>query len=112
MDTRIITDIRDVNPLSHVCEVIHSGKTKVYEEIKEGRLRARKLGKKTVVLGDDLREYLEALPTMVVSNKPDDHPQPQHRASDHRHADWDRDIWAPPARDSSRAATQRASAKK
>jgi hypothetical protein len=112
MDTRIITDIRDVNPLDHVCEVIRSGKTKVYEEINEGRLKARKIGRKTVVLGNDLREYLEALPPMVVSNKPDDRPQPQHRASDHCDADWDRDICPPPARDNSRAATRRPSAKK
>jgi hypothetical protein len=54
--------IRDVNPLDHVCDVLDSGKTKIYEEINEGRLRARKLGKKTIVLGEDLRAYLEALP--------------------------------------------------
>jgi len=107
-----LSDIRDVNPLDHVCEVLDSGKTKVYEEINEGRLKARKIGRKTVVLGNDLREYLEALPTMVVSNKPDDHPQPQHRASDHCDADWKRGICPPAGRDSSRAAAQRPSAKK
>jgi excisionase family DNA binding protein len=112
MDARINTDIHEVNTLDEVGEILRSGKTKVYEEINDGRLKARKLGRKTVVLGDDLREYIEELPNMVVSNKPDDHPQPQHRASDDSDADWERVICPPPARDSSRAATRRPSAKK
>jgi hypothetical protein len=38
------------------------GRTVVFEEIKAGRLKARKCGRRTLILVDDLREYLEALP--------------------------------------------------
>lgn len=41
------------------------GRTKVYEAIKTGALVARKIGRRTVILDDDLRIYLEALPKMV-----------------------------------------------
>jgi hypothetical protein len=34
----------------------------VYEEIKAGRLKARKLGRKTIILGDEYRAWLESLP--------------------------------------------------
>ncbi len=39
------------------------GRTKLYEAISNGRLKARKLGKRTVILRDDLRKFLQALPT-------------------------------------------------
>jgi excisionase family DNA binding protein len=38
------------------------GKTKLYEAIAEGKLRARKCGKRTLVLRDELREFLASLP--------------------------------------------------
>jgi len=38
------------------------GRSKLYEEIASNRLRARKLGKRTIILGDELRRYLSALP--------------------------------------------------
>jgi hypothetical protein len=34
----------------------------VYEEIRAGRLKARKCGRRTVVLAADLREWLASLP--------------------------------------------------
>jgi len=39
------------------------GRTKIYQAISEGKLRARKCGKRTLVLRDDLREFLASLPT-------------------------------------------------
>lgn len=37
-------------------------RTTIYEAIKSRKLKARKRGKSTIVLPDDLDEYLESLP--------------------------------------------------
>jgi predicted DNA-binding transcriptional regulator AlpA len=39
-------------------------RTKVYEEIKLGRLKARKIGRRTIILADDARAWLAASPLM------------------------------------------------
>ena len=41
------------------------GRSKLYAEIKAGKLTPRKIGKKTIFLAKDLQEYLEALPKGV-----------------------------------------------
>lgn len=38
------------------------GRTRIFEEIKAGRLPAKKLGRKTVILEKDLRAFAENLP--------------------------------------------------
>ncbi len=38
------------------------GRTKIYEAINAGTLKAKKRGKRTIILAGDLIEYLEALP--------------------------------------------------
>ena len=38
------------------------GTSSLYEAINAGRLKAKKLGSKTVILSDDLDEYLKNLP--------------------------------------------------
>jgi excisionase family DNA binding protein len=38
------------------------GRTKIFEAIKAGRLRARKDGRRTVILKEDLTAFLRALP--------------------------------------------------
>lgn len=38
------------------------GATKAYEEIKAGRLVARKVGRRTIILDEDLKAWLDALP--------------------------------------------------
>jgi Helix-turn-helix domain len=43
-------------------EILPLGRTKAWEEIAAGRLRARKIGRRTVVLAEDLRDYLASLP--------------------------------------------------
>lgn len=40
------------------------GRTSVYEEIKAGRLKARKIGRRTVISEDDAEDWLSQLPTM------------------------------------------------
>jgi excisionase family DNA binding protein len=37
---------------------------KFYQEIRAGRLRARKLGRRTLILDSDLRAFLESLPRL------------------------------------------------
>ena len=38
------------------------GRSKLYAEIKAGKLTPRKIGKKTIFLANDVESYLEALP--------------------------------------------------
>lgn len=38
------------------------GRSKLYAEIKEGKITPRKIGKKTIFLAKDIEDYLNALP--------------------------------------------------
>ncbi len=44
--------------------ILGIGVTKIYKEIGEGRLKARKFGKRTLITGDALEEWLNALPSL------------------------------------------------
>ena len=44
------------------CRLTGIGRTKLYDEIREGRLKARKLGSRTLILADDLAAWLQNLP--------------------------------------------------
>jgi excisionase family DNA binding protein len=46
------------------CAVAGIGRTKIYEAISEGRLKARKFGKRTIVLRADLQTFLSGLPVV------------------------------------------------
>ena len=46
------------------CAVAGIGRTKIYEAISEGRLKARKFGKRTIVLRADLQTFLSDLPVV------------------------------------------------
>jgi excisionase family DNA binding protein len=50
--------------ISEVCAASRIGRTRVYEAIKRGELRARKNGKSTLVLYTDLVEWLDHLPVI------------------------------------------------
>ena len=50
--------------IDDVCERVPGGRTTVYEEIRQGRLIARKMRGRTIVLPSDLAAYLAALPPM------------------------------------------------
>jgi len=50
--------------IAEACSVARAGRTALYEAIRSGELRAVKRGRRTIVLVDDLRRYLEALPAV------------------------------------------------
>ena len=54
---RSIANLVDEGPLS---------RTFLYSAIKQGRLKARKAGRRTVILDDDYQAFLEALPVVGV----------------------------------------------
>jgi hypothetical protein len=43
------------------------GRTKAYEELKSGRLRGRKIGKRTIIGQDDAEAWLQQLPALPVT---------------------------------------------
>jgi len=51
--------------IAQVCDVTGLGRTSVYKAISEGRLRARKWRRATVVLAEDLEAFLKSLPAVV-----------------------------------------------
>ena len=57
--------------VSECTEVAGLGRTKIYQEIKEGRLRAVKLGRGTRILVEDLKHYLAQLPTLSTAPNSD-----------------------------------------
>lgn len=51
------------------CRATDVGRSKIYEEIKAGRLKAKKFGSRTIIIDEDGRAWLEALPEAVPSEK-------------------------------------------
>jgi len=51
--------------IQEACTYSGIGKTKLYEAINSGKLRAHKAGRRTLIFSDDLRDYLSSLPLMV-----------------------------------------------
>ncbi|WP_188910935.1 helix-turn-helix domain-containing protein [Salinarimonas ramus] len=62
------TSTRNVAPLglgvSDAARAAGVGRTAVYEALKSGALVARKLGRRTIILIDDLNAWLASLPRM------------------------------------------------
>jgi hypothetical protein len=50
--------------VAEFCQRYSTGRTRAYEEIKAGRLRARKCGKRTVISADDAELWLGSLPSV------------------------------------------------
>ena len=53
---------REALSIAEACNATNLGRTKIYEAIATRRLTARKCGKRTIILTDDLRAFLAALP--------------------------------------------------
>ena len=50
--------------IAEACSAARAGRTALYEAIRAGELRAVKRGRRTLVLADDLRDWLDNLPTV------------------------------------------------
>lgn len=56
---KMAMNIDDVIALSSI------GRTKIYQEIREGRLKAIKCGRRTIFLKKDVESWLNSLPNFV-----------------------------------------------
>jgi hypothetical protein len=56
--------MRQAHTLRDLKEAGYAGFTKLYEEIRAGRLVATKIGRRTVILDDDLQAWLARLPKL------------------------------------------------
>ena len=62
MNKPILDVSREALSISEVCAATAIGRTKIYEAINDGSLKARKFGKRTIVLRSELRDFLTSLP--------------------------------------------------
>lgn len=64
--------------IDEFAELAGLSRVTVYNEIRAGKLTTRKIGRRTVVLADDARAYLNSLPVFVARQEPST-PQPLRR---------------------------------
>lgn len=58
---------RLVHSIADVTKIIGLGRSFIYEEIKEGRLRVHKAGRRSLIFDADLKTWLAALPDKTMS---------------------------------------------
>jgi excisionase family DNA binding protein len=49
--------------IDQACAIAGIGRTKIYQAINDGHLKARKYGKRTLILRSELHEFLANLPS-------------------------------------------------
>jgi excisionase family DNA binding protein len=59
-------DQRLAYSVSEACQIAAIGRTTLYSAIGTRKLPARKIGRRTVILAEDLRRFLENMPAMGV----------------------------------------------
>ena len=57
MNNKMSLTIQDVNKTTGI------GRTKIFELIRDGKLPARKIGTRTIILAEDLKIFLDKLPS-------------------------------------------------
>jgi excisionase family DNA binding protein len=50
------------------CAITRSGRTTLYQAIRSGALRAVKRGRRTLILDDDLRRWVQSLPSIALKS--------------------------------------------
>jgi excisionase family DNA binding protein len=55
-----------VYSIPEACSLAHTGRTALYQAINSGALPARKRGKRTLILHEDLYRWLQSLPSFAV----------------------------------------------
>lgn len=60
---RLALSIDEAAKQANVC------RDKIYAAIRSGKITARKAGRRTLILADDLRKYLESLPPLTLSRE-------------------------------------------
>lgn len=55
--------------VNDICDVEPFGKTTIRRAIREGALRARRCGRKVIILEDDFQEWVRSLPTHTTSRQ-------------------------------------------
>jgi excisionase family DNA binding protein len=63
MNKRIVDVAREALSIPEVCAATAIGRTKIYSAINDGSLKARKFGKRTIVLRSELQDFLTSLPS-------------------------------------------------
>lgn len=58
--TRLALSVAEAAQQANVC------RDKIYEAIRTGDLKAKKAGRRTLVMADDLRRYLDSLPPLML----------------------------------------------
>ncbi len=64
MDNYELAPRKEGLSITEACSLAGIGRTRLYEAIANGSLRARKFGKRTLVLRTDLQDFLNHLPTV------------------------------------------------
>jgi excisionase family DNA binding protein len=57
-----------LHSIAEACSAVRIGRTALYEAINSGKLRAVKRGRRTLILDDDLRRWLQTLPAFAVKS--------------------------------------------
>ena len=61
-DTRSPNETALAHTIEDAARITTCGRTSIYAAIKDGALKARKFGRRTVILDEDLRAWLASLP--------------------------------------------------
>ena len=62
LESQAISVGRKAFGIDEFCQLFGVGRTTTYSEIKVGRLRARKVGARTIIAADDANNWLQSLP--------------------------------------------------
>ena len=62
LDTEVSGEGFLAHTIEDAAKITTCGRTSIYQAIKEGGLKARKFGRRTIILDEDLRAWLASLP--------------------------------------------------